>query len=381
MPGDPLAGVRVLDLTIALAGPYCTMLLGDLGADVVKVESPEGDQSRGWGPPFVEGESSYFLSVNRNKRSVVLDLKSDDGRRAAAELAARSDVIVENLRPGTVARLGLGYEQVRERNTGVVYCSISGFGQDRPAVGGYDQIVQGTAGVMSLTGEPDGPPTKFGVPIGDIAAGMFGAHAILAALLARTQAGEGRHIDVAMHDSVLALLTYQGARYFATGEAPRREGNFHPTIAPYGTFETADGFINIGVGSEAQWKSFCAATGLNGLVADPRFATNRDRQANRAVLNEAVGRRIRERSSDQWQRELEAAGVPVGPINDLAQAFADPGTQERGIEVVTQHPRVGEWHMVGTPWRLDRQAFAVRRPPPMLGEHTAEILRELELAD
>jgi formyl-CoA transferase len=378
VPGDPLAGVRVLDLTIALAGPYCTMLLGDLGADVVKVEPPDGDQSRGWGPPFVEGESSYFLSVNRNKRSVVLDLKRDEGRRAAAGLAARADVLVENLRPGAAARLGLGYEQVRVRNPAIVYCSISGFGQDRPSLAGYDQIVQGTAGVMSLTGEPGGPPTKFGVPIGDIAAGMFGAHAILAALFERTQGGPGRHVDVAMHDSVMALLTYQGGRYFATGEAPGRQGNFHPTIAPYGTYETADGFLNVGVGSESQWRSFCAATGLDELVADPRFVTNRERQANRVALNEVVAKRLRERSGAEWQRDLEDAGVPVGPINDLAQVFADPGTRERGVEVVTRHPKVGDWHMVGSPWKLDGHGLVVRRPPPMLGEHTEEVLKELE---
>ncbi len=372
-----LDGVHVLDLTVALAGPYCTMLLGDLGADVIKIEPPEGDQSRGWGPPFIDGESSYFLSVNRNKRSVVLDLKQPGGQRSALELAARADVVVENLRPGVVDRLGIGYRQVRERNPGVIYASISGFGQDRPSLAGYDQIVQGTAGVMSITGEPDGPPTKFGVPIGDIAAGMFATHAILAALFARSQGGGGRYVDVAMQDSVMALLTYQGARYFATGSPPGRQGNHHPTIAPYGTFPTADGFLNVGVGSEAQWRSFCAAAGLKALVEDPRFATNRDRQAHRAELHEAVERRLRERTAAEWQRDLEAAGVPVGPILDLAQAFADPGVKARGTEVLTQHPKVGEWRMVGAPWKLDGERFSVRRPPPLLGQHTDEVLREL----
>ena len=378
MPSDPLKGVRVLDLTIALAGPYCTLLLGDLGADVIKVEPPEGDQSRGWGPPFVEGESSYFLSVNRNKRSVVIDLKSPAGLDAAKRLAAQSDVLVENLRPGTASRLGLGYEELRRDNPGLIYCSISGFGKDRPALAGYDQIVQGTSGVMSLTGFADGPPVKFGVPMGDLGAGMFAAHAILAALYERERTGRGQEIDVAMQDSLMALLTYQGGRYFATGEAPRREGNVHPTIAPYGTFATQDGFMNIGVGSESQWRSFVAAIGAPELPQDPRFATNRDRQQNRAALTEEIERRLCTRPTADWKSAFDQAGVPAGPILDLDQAFSDPEVKARGIEVTVEHPKVGEWHMVGTPWRLDGERFTVRRPPPLLGEHTQEVLEELD---
>jgi crotonobetainyl-CoA:carnitine CoA-transferase CaiB-like acyl-CoA transferase len=372
-----LEGVRVLDLTHALAGPYCTLVLGDLGADVIKVESVEGDQARGWGPPFVNGESSYFLSVNRNKRSVVLDLKSEAGRQAARDLAQRSDVVVENLRPGTAAKLGLGWADLRALNPRLVYCSISGFGQDRPALAGYDQIVQGTAGLMSLTGEPEGPPTKLGVPIGDIAAGMFAAHAILAALLERERTGHGRYIDVAMQDSVLALLTYQAGRYFATGQAPRREGNHHPTIAPYGTFATADGFINIAVGSDGQYAKFAEAIGRPELARDERFRTNRDRQARRAELHAEIDAALRERSAGEWQRVFEEAGIPAGPILDLAQVFADPGVRERGIEVTTEHPAAGRWHMVGAPWKLDGGSFGVRRPPPLLGQHTEEVLREV----
>src|SRR5438105_3927785 len=255
----PLEGVRILDFTHALAGPYCTLLLGDLGADVVKVEPPEGDQSRRWGPPFVNGESSYFMSVNRNKRSVVLDLKSEKGRDSAQRLALASDVVVENFRPGTAARLGLGPEQLRGLKPELIYASISGYGQGRPDLVGYDQIAQGTSGVMSLTGPPDGPPTKVGVPIGDICAGMFAAHAILAALIERQRTGTGRVVDVCLNDSLLALHTYQAGRLFATGEAPVREGSHHATIAPYGTFATQDGEINIGVGSDEQYRRFCQA--------------------------------------------------------------------------------------------------------------------------
>jgi crotonobetainyl-CoA:carnitine CoA-transferase CaiB-like acyl-CoA transferase len=375
---DPLEGIRVFDLTHALAGPYCTMLLGDLGADVLKIETPgEGDHSRGWGPPFVNGESSYFLSVNRNKRSVALDLKSAAGRKAAVLLATACDVLVENLRPGTTARLGLGYEDLKRLHPGLVYCAISGFGQDRPSLAGYDQIVQGTAGLMSITGLPDGPPIKLGVPIGDLAAGMFGANAICAALYARERTGEGTFIDVAMQDSVMALLTYQGGRFFATGEAPAREGNQHPTVAPYGTYATADGFLNVGVGSDAQFGHLCAVLGLPQLGEDQRFRSNADRQRRRAELNAALEPAMRGRTSAELQAALEAAGVPVGPILDLDQVFADPGVRARGVEVSVEHPAAGTWRMVGTPWRLGGARFQVRRPPPRLGEHTAEVLAEV----
>ena len=377
MGNAPLAGIRVFDLTHALAGPYCTMLLGDLGADVIKVEGPEGDHSRGWGPPFLGGESSYFLSVNRNKRSVVLDLKSAAGRKAAILLATSCDVLVENLRPGTAAKLGLGHADLARLHPGLVYCSISGFGQDRPALAGYDQIVQGTAGLMSITGVPDGPPVKLGVPIGDIAAGMFGSTAICAALHARHETGQGRFIDVAMQDSVMALLTYQGARFFATGEAPGREGNQHPTIVPYGTYATADGFINVAVGSDSQFRGFCTAIGAPGLADEPRYRTNRDRQGARAALNSEIEAALRTRTTAEWKGVLDEAGVPAGPILDLEQVFADPGVRARGIEVSTDHPSVGSWRMVGTPWQIDGERFTVGRPPPRLGEHTAEVLAEV----
>jgi len=373
----PLDGIRVLDLTHALAGPYCTMVLGDLGADVIKVEPPEGDHSRHWGPPFIESESSYFLSVNRNKRSVVLDLKSETGRQAARDLAAACDVLVENFRPGTAARLGLGPEELTQANPRLVYASISGFGQGRPTLAGYDQIVQGTAGLMSITGLPDGPPIKLGVPIGDISAGMFAAHAILAALFERERSGRGRVVDVALNDSVLALLTFQAGRYFATGEAPRREGNHHPTIAPYGTFATQDGFINLAVGSDEQFRRLCEVIGSAELAADGRFTTNRDRQRQREELTVAIERALGAGTTAGWLSEMEKAGIPAGPIYDLGQAFADPIVAEREMRLEVVHPSAGTISLVGAPWKLDGAALPVRRPPPRLGEHTAEVLGEI----
>jgi crotonobetainyl-CoA:carnitine CoA-transferase CaiB-like acyl-CoA transferase len=374
----PLEGTRVMDLTHALAGPYCTMLLGDLGADVVKVEPPvEGDHSRQWGPPFVNGESSYFMSVNRNKRSVCLDLKSPAGLEAAVELALASDVLVENFRPGTAARLGLGWDVLHERRPELVYASISGFGQGRPTLAGYDQIAQGTSGLMSITGEPGGPPTKLGVPVGDLAAGMFAAHAILAALLERSRTGVGRYIDVALNDSLLALLTYQAGRYFATGEPPQREGNYHSTIAPYGTFATRDGHLNLAVGSDEQYHRFCEALQAPELGSDPRFTTNADRQASRLDLRVEIERRLTRRSTGEWLARMEAAGIPAGPIHDLELAFTDPVAVEREMRVEMDHPAAGRIAQVGAPWKLDGLSSPLRLAPPTLGQHTTEVLTEV----
>ncbi|HEX3630652.1 MAG TPA: CoA transferase [Candidatus Dormibacteraeota bacterium] len=374
----PLDGIRVLDFSHALAGPYCTMLLGDLGADVIKVEPPEqGDHARQWGPPFINGESSYFLSVNRNKRSVVLDLKSAAGRAAAEALAARSDVIVENFKPGTASRLGLGPAELRARKPALIYASISGYGQQQPELAGYDQIAQGTSGLMSITGEPDGAPTKVGVPVGDITAGMFAAHAVLAALLERSRTGEGRTIDVALNDSLLALLTYQAGRLFATGESPLREGNHHGTIAPYGTFAVADGFLNLAVGSDAQYRRFCEALEAPELRDDPRFQTNAQRQAARAALTREIEGRLTARPRAYWLDRLTTHGIPAGPILDLSEAFASPLATARSMRVEVDHPVAGRISQVGAPWKLDGESSPVRRPPPALGQHTAEVLHEV----
>jgi len=372
----PLAGIRVLDFTHALAGPYCTMLLGDLGADVVKVEPPSGDHARHWGPPFINGESSYFLSVNRNKRSVVLDLKTAAGLELAKSLAAASDVVVENFTPGTMSRLGLGPDELQGMKPALVYASISGFGQNQPTLAGYDQIAQGTSGMMSINATPDGPPTKVGVPIGDISAGMFASQAILAALVERARTGKGRRIDVALNDSLLALFTYQAGRYFATGKVPRQEGNYHATISPYGTFAVAGGFINIAVATDAQFVRFCEAIGAPEMAADPRFATNALRQAGRPALVLDIEKHLAQDTREHWLGRFERAGIPAGPILDIEEAFASPLATERQMRVEVEHPKSGRINQVGAPWKIDGESSPVRMPPPLLGQHTDEVLRD-----
>jgi crotonobetainyl-CoA:carnitine CoA-transferase CaiB-like acyl-CoA transferase len=373
----PLAGTRVLDFSHALAGPYCTMLLGDLGADVIKVEPPSGDHSRQWGPPFINGESSYFLSVNRNKRSVVLDLKHPAARGVAEELAMACDVVVENFKPGTMARLGLDAVTLQGMKARLVYASISGFGQSQPTLAGYDQIAQGTSGMMSVNATPDSPPTKVGVPIADITAGMFACQAILAALVERATTGRGRYIDVALNDSLLALFTYQAGRFFASGEVPVQEGNHHATIAPYGTFAVSDGFINVAVATDAHFVRFCEAIRAAELAADPRYATNALRQAARSDLIGAIESHLRQGTRSEWLARFEQFGIPAGPILDIAEAFASPLATEREMRVKIEHPKAGQINQVGAPWKIDGHSSPIRRPPPLLGQHTAEVLREL----
>ena len=372
----PLAGIRVLDFTHALAGPYCTMLLGDLGADVVKVEPPSGDHSRQWGPPFINGESSYFLSVNRNKRSAVLDLKRPEALGVAERMAMASDVVVENFKPGTMARLGLDPNRLQDMKPALVFASISGFGQNQPTLAGYDQIAQGTSGMMSMNAMPEGPPMKVGVPIGDITAGMFASQAILAALVERATTGRGRRIDIALNDSLLALLTYQAGRFFATGELPSHEGNHHATIAPYGTFAVRDGFINVAVASDAQYMRFCEAIRAPELADDPRFASNALRQAARPELERAIEGHLREDTRAHWLERFERFGIPAGPILDIDEAFASPLATERSMTVEIEHPKSGRITQVGAPWKIDGGSSPIRMPPPLLGQHTEEVLRE-----
>jgi len=372
----PLDGIRVLDFTHALAGPYCTMLLGDLGADVVKIEPPAGDHSRQWGPPFIKGESSYFLSINRNKRSVVLDLKSPAAQAVAQDLAMEADVVVENFKPGAMSRLGLDAKKLQAMKPALVYASISGFGQNQPTLAGYDQIAQGTSGMMSVNATPDGPPTKVGVPIGDITAGMFASQAVLAALIERAATGKGRHIDVALNDSLLALFTYQAGRYFATREVPRQEGNFHPTIAPYGTFAVSDGFINVAVATDAQYARFCEAIRAPELADDPRFTTNAKRQAERPELVRAIQAHLKEDTREHWLARFEQFSIPAGPILDIEEAFASPLATARDMRVEIEHPTSGRIDQVGAPWKIDGTSSPIRMSPPLLGQHTEEVLRE-----
>lgn len=378
----PLSGIRVIDLTRALAGPYCTLLLGDMGADVIKIELPgTGDETRQWGPPFVAGESSYFMSVNRNKRSVTLDLKSAAGLDALRRLTASADVLVENFRPGTLDRLGLSYAEARLLNPSLVYCAISGYGQDGPRAKqpAYDGILQGVGGIQFLTGEPDGGPARVGVPIADISAGMFGAYAISSALLWRERDPKrrGQYIDTSMLGGQVALLTYQAGRYFATGSAPSRIGNRHASIAPYEMFRTSDGYVNVAAANEPMWQRFCRALDLTALLSDARFATNPDRVTNRSALSALIEERLASLTQAEVIARLEKAEVPVGPVYDLAQVFSDPQAEHLGMTQPTPHPRVPDLRTTGFPWRLSETNPEVRCPPPLLGEHTAEVLREI----
>lgn len=379
MPGS-LDNVVVLDLTRALAGPYCTLMLADMGADVIKIEMPgSGDETRGWGPPFQGGESSYFMSINRNKRSVTLNFKDPRGLGLLRRLAQRADVLVENFRPGTLARLGLGYDRVAEVNPELIYCSVSGYGQsgprrDQPA---YDQILQGVGGVMSLTGQSGGPPTKVGVPIGDICAGMFAAYAIALALFHRAQGGGGQYVDANMLGGQIALLTFQAARLFATGVSPAPAGNRHPTIAPYETFSTRDGYVNVACGNEAMWQRFCGALGLDALVEDARFLQNSDRVRNRDDLSTIIQAHFDNGFAQDIVATLEAAEVPVGPVFTLAEVFSDRQSQHLALRREIDHPRAGRISQTGFPYSLSKTPPELRLPPPILGQHTDELLGSL----
>jgi len=378
----PLAGVRVVDLTRVMTGPYCTMMLGDLGADVIKIEQPgKGDDTRQWGPPFVEGESSYFLTVNRNKRSIVLDLKSDAGREILWKLIDGADVLVENFSPGTIDRLGFGCDAVHARNSSLIYGSISGFGQTGPGRTrtAYDLIVQGMSGMMSVTGEEGGMPTKLGIPIADITAGMFAAFAIAGALFGRERDPErtGSYIDTSMLGGQVALLTYQAGILFTTGETPAMLGNRHPIITPYDTFATADGFVNIAVGNDAIWGRFCTALGLESERDDPRFRTNADRGAHRTALYDIINAALGRSTTDEIVRLLDRAAVPCGPIQNLGEVFADPQVADQHLIRTVPHATLGEVTVPGMPYHLDGQPPAIRHGPPTLGQHTAEILTDL----
>ncbi|MFN2521072.1 MAG: CoA transferase [Candidatus Limnocylindria bacterium] len=379
-PPGALDGIRVVDLTRALAGPYCTLMLGDHGADVIKVELPgSGDEARDWAPPRINGVSAYYLSINRNKRSVTLDLKHPEGKAVLERLIERADVVVENFSPGTLARLGFPNERIRALNRGVILCQISGFGQDGPgrAWPAYDLIVQGMGGIMSLTGEADGTPTMVGVPQADMVAGMFAAFAILAALHARERTGVGQDIDATMIGGQVALLSRQAARYFADGTVPRPEGNSHASIVPYQTFRAADGFVNVCCANNALFERCCRALELDDLLEDPRFADNGKRVENRGALVPVLERRIAKLRKEDVVRRFREANVPVGPIDALDEVFSGPVVQHLGLVVEVDHPTAGRVRMPGIPVRMNATPASVRRHPPLLGEHTDEVLAEL----
>jgi formyl-CoA transferase len=376
----PLEDVRVLDLSRVLAGPYCTMMLGDLGADVIKVERPgTGDDTRQWGPPFAAGESAYYLCCNRNKRGLTLNLKSEEGRAIAARLAEESDVLVENFLPGTLAGWGLSYTDLARRNPRLIYCSISGFGQTGPRRDepGYDIMIQAMAGVMSITGESDGPPMKLGVAISDITAGIFASSAILAALYARERTGTGQQIDMALFDATIAWLANVGSNYLVSGDVPRRQGTAHPNIVPYQAFEASDESLIVAVGNDTQFARFCTTIGLAELASDPRFATNSLRVQNRGVLIPLLSAAIARHPASAWLQKLERAGVPCGPVNTIDRVFSDPQTAAREMLIEVRHPTIGPLKLAGSPLKLGGLDQVPRRPPPLLGEHTNEVLAEI----
>lgn len=387
----PLQNVRVLDMTRALAGPYCTMMLGDLGADVIKVERPKsGDESRGWGPPFVgepygayAGESAYFLAANRNKRSITVNIQSAEGQEILRRLAGDADVLVENYRTGELDKFGLGYDDLHRLYPKLIYCSISGYGRTGPYAErpGYDAIIQAEGGMMSLTGPVEGPPSRVGIPIIDITSGMFAATAILSALRARDLTGEGQLIDISLFDAHIALLTNAASNYLIGEQSPRRQGNAHPNIAPYEIFPVNDGWIMVGAANDRQWATLCNIMNRTELLNDARFEGNSKRVAHRVELLAELNRTFSQRNAREWLDALMQAGLPCAPINNLPQVFADPQTEARNMILETQHPTAGAIRMTGFPYKLSATPAEVHAPPPTLGQHTDEVLAQLQYSD
>jgi crotonobetainyl-CoA:carnitine CoA-transferase CaiB-like acyl-CoA transferase len=388
MPG-PLSHIRVLDLSRIMAGPWSSQILADLGADVVKIERPEvGDDTRSWGPPFLKGrdgadtrESGYFLAVNRGKRSVTLDLASEEGRAVVRQLAAQSDIVLENFKVGTLARFGLDYAGLRAVNERLIYCSISGFGQTGPYAprAGYDLLAQGAGGIMSVTGEAARAPMKVGVGIADVMCGMYATSAILAAVYHREQTGQGQHIDLGLLDTQVAWLVNVGLNYLTSGKVPQRVGNEHPNIVPYNVLPSSDGYFILAVGNDGQYAKFCQFAGVPELAADPRFVTNEKRVLNRKEIYEILPEVTRTKSTADWVDGLSRLGVPCGAVNTVEQAFADPQVQSRGMQISVPHPLAGKGtvDLIGNPIKLSGTPVEYRLPPPFLGQHTDEVLKQM----
>lgn len=382
----PLQGIRVLDLSRILAGPWCSQHLADLGAEVIKVEHPSrGDDTRGWGPPYLEGtqEAAYFLAANRGKQSIAVDISKPEGQALIRELVASCDVVLENFKVGGLKRYGLDYESLKQVKPDLIYCSITGFGQNGPYAqrAGYDFMLQGMGGLMDITGKPDdepgGEPVKVGVAVVDLFTGMYAATSILSALLGRHRTGQGTWIDLALMDVQVSMLANQALNYLTSGKSPERLGNSHPNIVPYQAFSTADGHIILAVGNDAQFERFCTVAGVPLLASDERFATNRGRVQNRNLLVPQIEQLIQARPSAFWLESLESQGVPCGPINSIEQVFADPQVKHRGMNMHLPHAEAGEVSLVSNPVRFNDEALNSELPPPELGEHTASVLSRL----
>ena len=375
----PLDGIRVLDLSRVLAGPYCTMVLGDLGADVIKVEQPgKGEDTRAWGPPWAGGEAAYYLSVNRNKRSITLDIKSEQGKQIIRDLARESDIVVENFKRGTFERLGIGYDDLRKDNPGLIWANVSGYGPTGPLADkpGYDFIAQGEAGIMAITGEPDGEPMKVGVAIVDITTGLFTAVGVLAALQARQTTGAGQRVDASLFTSAVAWLANVGENHLVSGNPAKRYGNAHANIVPYQTFRARDQHMTLGVGNDRQFQALCAILGRPELGGDERYATNSARVANRDELVSILQERLLTKDADDWIAACDAANIPSGKINTIEQVFAHPQTLARDMLVEVEHPTAGLLKLAGIPFALSETPAKIRLAPPTLGQHTDEVLRE-----
>ncbi len=376
----PLAGIRVLDLGRHLAGPTCAMWLGDLGADVIKIEKPgEGDDGRASGPPFFDGQSAFFLAANRNKRSIYLDIKQPDGQDIFRRLAETADVVVENFRPGVMDALGIGYRAMAERNPRIIYCSISGFGADGPYADrpGLDQIIQGVSGLMSVTGFEGGEPVRVGIPIADLLTGLLAAYGVLAALQARERTGRGQHVQTSLLEGMVGMLSFQAVRYLNGAGTPPPAGNHHPLNAPYGVFRARDGYLTIGATGEKRWRKLCEVLGAEEWLDDPRFKTNGDRHRNRELLAELISERLQAHTIDEWESILNEAGIPCGPIYGIDQAMEHPQVRHRQMVVELPHPAMGTVRLLGLPVKLSETPGAIRLAPPLLGQHTDEVLREI----